>query len=232
MSIAKLTMTGMESYLKYKDMSLFDLLSLPEGIDKDNVIDNIILEGADFETVYADPLFMRSAIGVWSGKHYRTFDKWIRALNIEYNPLENYDRQEAWTDKGKENSNSKFIDDTTTESNGTVNTHGKSDQNGNTEDQTSAFDSSSYQPADKYIIDTDENHEDHTGTYNKTENDSTQTNEFHKGDENEHRGRIHGNIGVTSSQQMLQSEFDIARFNIVQQITDLFLSEFCILVYD
>ena len=232
MSIMKLTMTGMESYLKTDSKSLFDLLSLPEGIDKDNVIDNIILEGGEFETVYGDPLFMRSAIGVWSGKHYRTFDKWIKALNIEYAPLENYDRQEAWTDKGKENSNSKFIDDTTTESNGTVNTHGKSDQNGNTEDQTSAFDSSSYQPADKHIIDTDENHEDHTGTYNKTENDSTQTNEFHKGDENEHRGRIHGNIGTMTTQNMLGQEIDIARFNIVQQITDLFLSEFCILVYD
>ena len=43
--------------------------------------------------------------------------------------------------------------------------------------------------------------------------------------------RKHGNIGVTTSQQMLQSELDIARFNIVQQITDLFLQEFCIMIY-
>ena len=47
-----------------------------------------------------------------------------------------------------------------------------------------------------------------------------------------HAGRIHGNVGVTTSQQMLQSELDIARFNIVQQITDLFMTEFLIMVYD
>ena len=47
-----------------------------------------------------------------------------------------------------------------------------------------------------------------------------------------HTGRIHGNIGVTTSQQMLQSELDIARFNLIQQITDLFLTEFTLMVYD
>ena len=43
--------------------------------------------------------------------------------------------------------------------------------------------------------------------------------------------RTHGNIGVTTSQQMLQSELDIAKWNIYEQITDLFISEFCIMVY-
>ena len=47
-----------------------------------------------------------------------------------------------------------------------------------------------------------------------------------------HTGRIHGNIGVTTSQQMLQSELDIARFNIIQEITNLFMTELCICVYE
>ena len=46
-----------------------------------------------------------------------------------------------------------------------------------------------------------------------------------------HTGRIHGNIGVTTSQQMLQSELDIARFNIYEEITDLFLKELTIYTY-
>ena len=40
-----------------------------------------------------------------------------------------------------------------------------------------------------------------------------------------------GNIGVTTSQQMLQSELDIARFNIYEEITDLFLKELTIYTY-
>lgn len=232
MSLAKITMTGQETYLHYKNQSLFDLFVLPEEIDKDNCVDNIMLEGGEFETLYSDPDFMRAAIGTWSSKHYRTFEKWINALNIEYEPLENYDRIEDWTDSGTENSNSKFIDDSETNSSSTTNSNGKSNQGGSTEDLVSAFDSSSYQESEKHTIDTDEDHEEHIGSTSKVENDSTQTNEFHKGDKTVHSGRIHGNIGVTTSQQMLQSELDIARFNIVQQITDLFLCELCICVYE
>lgn len=44
-------------------------------------------------------------------------------------------------------------------------------------------------------------------------------------------GTIHGNIGVTTTQQLLQSERDIANYNIYMQIVDDFKSEFCILVY-
>ena len=40
-----------------------------------------------------------------------------------------------------------------------------------------------------------------------------------------------GNIGVTTSQMMLQSELDIARWNLYEHIADLFCQEFCIMVY-
>ena len=44
--------------------------------------------------------------------------------------------------------------------------------------------------------------------------------------------RIHGNIGVTTSQQMLESELDIApRLNFYRFIAEEFKKRFCILVY-
>lgn len=46
-----------------------------------------------------------------------------------------------------------------------------------------------------------------------------------------HEGNIYGNIGVTTSQQMLEAEYEVARFNIYEQIADLFIKEFCICVY-
>lgn len=46
-----------------------------------------------------------------------------------------------------------------------------------------------------------------------------------------HEGNVYGNIGVTTSQQMLEAEYDVARFNIYEQIADLFIKEFCICVY-
>lgn len=232
MSIAKITLAGQEIWLQKNNQSVFDLLKLPEGIEKDNVVDNIILECGEFETLYSDPYFMRSAIGVWSNKHYRTFEKWITALNIEYNPLENYDRQEDWTDTGDENTKSKFTDDTTTETDSSTTSEGSSNQNGNTEDLVSAFDSDSYQESEKHVIDTDEDHADEVTSNTKLTNDSKQNTEGEKDTIDKHTGRIHGNIGVTTSQQMLQSEIDIARFNIIQEITNLFMTELCICVYE
>ena len=232
MSIAKITLTGQEIWLQKNNQSVFDLLSLPEGIDKDNVVDNIILECGEFETLYSDPYFMRSAIGTWSNKHYRTFEKWIAALNLEYNPLENYDRQEDWTDTGDENTKTKFTDDTTAETDSSTTSEGSSNQNGNTEDLVSAYDSNTYQESEKHVIDTDEDHTDEVTSNTKLTNDSEQNTEGEKDTIDKHTGRIHVNIGVTTSQQMLQSELDIARFNIIQEITNLFMTELCICVYE
>lgn len=214
-------------------------MNLPSGIDRDTVIDNILLEGGDFEVLYADPYFMRAAIGTWSSKHYRTFEKWITALNIEYNPLENYDRQENWTDTLDSDTTYESIDNT--EDNNTqsvtvsTSSEGSQTDNGSVENTVSAFDSNTYQPSDKSTSDNNtststESSSDTSSTAGLTHN-STITDTGTKDDTSVHSGRVHGNIGITTSQQMLQSELDIARFNIIQQITDLFLTEFCIMVY-
>lgn len=232
MSIAKITLTGQEIWLQRSNKSVFDLLTLPEGIEKDNVVDNIILECGEFETLYSDPSFMRSAVGVWSNRHYRTFEKWITALNIEYNPLENYDRSESSkdiTDKDVGNTRTLNNEDKTTLNNEDKRTL---DTTNVAENVVSAYDSSAYQPSDKVTTDDDgtitDNHtgtvtDNHTGTIKDEYSDDTTFT---------HSSRIHGNIGVTTSQQMLQSELDIARFNIIQEITNLFMTELCICVYE
>ena len=296
MSIMKVTLLGLETYLHDYDKSIFDDLTFPDGINKEDTVNSILLEAGEFEPLYAEPYFLRSAISLWGRKHYRTFQKWIDALSIEYAPLENYDRNESWWDHSKtDNDNTRTLDhqdkrtlDTQdkrtldTESKLTLDTENKrtldtqdketrdtSDENvfdktTTTENEVSAFDSSSYQPSEKTTVDEDgtvtvngtgTDTFNHTGTdtlnnsgTETTDNTGTDTLD-HSGtdtvdysgtikDENDvtvqssHGGRTHGNIGVTTSQQMLQAELDISRWNIIQQITDLFVTEFCIMVYD
>lgn len=48
---------------------------------------------------------------------------------------------------------------------------------------------------------------------------------------NVHLGERSGNIGVTTSQQMLEQEFKVALFSIYDRIADLFVKEFCIMCY-
>lgn len=191
MALAKITCMGFEYYLRENGKSLFDEAVFPPGINKEDLIDRILLRAGEFEVLYSNPDFMTGAIGTWAKSFYHTFDRWLKALETEYSPLENYNRTEIWTDK---------TDSTTgTEASGTDT--GK----------VSAYDSNTF-------VNKDLSESSSEGT---TTVDGTNT----------HEGHLYGNIGVTTSQEMLKQELDIARFNLFDQIADLFIKEFCICVY-
>lgn len=203
MSSAKITTIGFYNWMQSQNDDLFSKINLPVGIDKDTLIDNILLRAGEFEVVYSNPFFYQNAIGVWSDKHKNTFKKWIDALSIEYNPVENYDRMEEWEDKSNGNSIGE--------------TNGNTSLNSINENKVSAFDSDLYQP-DSY----------NSNISNGNDNSNTKTNSSNN---SKHVGRVHGNIGVTTTQQMLESELSLAAWNVYEHITDLFIEEFCIAIY-
>ena len=204
MAQSKFTLIGAYQFFNNAGDDLFKNLVLPEGLNKDTLASNILLRGGEFEVQNADPFFIQSAIQIWSNVYQDTFTRWVNALSIEYAPLENYDRMEHWTDE-------KAQDGT-----GTLSTD--SDSNVNTETTKSAFDSSAYQPYENV----------HTVGSDSSDSEST----THNNEDAEHNGRIHGNIGVTTSQQMLVQELDMGYWNIYERITDLFLREFVVPVYE
>ena len=243
MSSAKITTVGFYQYMNAYNNDLFGLLNLPPGIDKDTLVNNIMLRGGEFEVVYSNPDFYKSAIGLWSNKHYRTFEKWINALNIDYNPLENYDRMEEWSDSGSRTNTGTVSDSGIRKNTGTQSTESsgkdnfKGSGNSTSSDEISAYNSNSFQNDKKNTTNSSNSSETNT-TANNTRTDNlsesnsnTRTDNLSEKTSSDRKGRAHGNIGVTTSQQMLQSELDIAKWNIYEQITDLFLSEFCIMVY-
>lgn len=216
MSSAKITLIGMYNY----DNTLFDLLSLPEDIDKQTLVDNILLRSGEFEVLYPDMDFLKYSIGAWSRKWQRTFDRWITALNIEYNPLENYDRQEDWTDN-------RDVSGTNSETTGGT----SSSTTGGSTSSTTTNKISAYDAGNAL---TTRDQTEVSGTDSSTSSGSTSLTESgsHSLDDDlTHSGRIHGNIGVTTSQQMLQAELDLGLWNIYEKITDLFLTEFVLPIY-
>lgn len=315
MPLAKITLIGLYQYMNEQNDPLFKNLSVPAEMDKDELINAILYKGAEFGCLYADPYFMQAMIKVWSDRYHHTLERWARALAIQYDPLENYDRREEWLDTGarsKAGNSARFgteIDGTAkagnssrtgseigtdakdgsgTSSDTTASASSEATSNSNTTNQTtvgtkasdqtdenkvSAYDSTAYQNKDK--TDTKSSADDTTasstgssGTSNvagntqsvethqtsdqqsgndsrystESANDDSKESSSHVRNENVkdaetedhsavHTGRLHGNIGVTTSQQMLQSELDIARFNLYDESADLFLSEFCIYVY-
>lgn len=207
MSSAKVTLLGMNAYFQNAGNDLFEFLNLPEGLTKKTLTDNILLQGGEFEVLYSDPMSLKTSIGIWSDREAATFQRWVDALAIEYAPLENYDRHEDWTD--------------TLDSDGTSRTTGTNDTStsGTVQTDVSAYDSSGYQPKEKVT------------TSETVDNDTTENNTSTLDNTGRHTGRVHGNIGVTTSQQMLESELDLGYWNIYSRITDMFLEEFCIMIY-
>lgn len=127
MSKSKMTLIGLYQYMQKSDDDLFKELTLPDSIDKELVINSILMNNAEFEVLYSNPYFMQSMIGIWSNKWQRTFERWFDALiKSEYDPIENYDRKEEWKDNGTSS--------------------GTDSASGSVENKVSAFDSSSYQP--------------------------------------------------------------------------------------
>lgn len=235
MSMATMTIAGMYQFKN----GLFDNLNLPDGINKDDVVSQILLDGSNFEILYSDFKFMQDAIGLWSNTWYHTFEKWQNALSLEYNPIENYDRMEDWTDSSINKMNRNSVE------NRNLSNSMKSDRNlqsvtKNTGSDTNLHNVSPYDSG-AYVADSQDianiNNQSETadtgtmttngldsGTITNTGNDSSNMDSTHK-------GRMHGNIGVTTSQQMLEAELKIARFNLIKQISDVFIKDFCIMVY-
>ena len=215
-----MTLIGMEKALNYQNKSITDEWVLDnEAFDKQTLMAAIIQKGGQFEPIYPDPDYYSTMCKLWWAKWSRTFNKWFNAFDIEYNPLENYDRLETWhediTDEGTldtTTSNTEVVDDDSSSTSSQENT-------------VSAYDSSSYSPQNK------------TESSATAEDDRTVTNNGTVGSETSndrdvtHTGRIHGNIGVTTSQQMLESELKTQRFNIYDQIADIFACQLLIKVY-
>lgn len=211
------------------DNTIFDLLSLPEGLNKDTLIDFILSECSDLEILYPNPVVMKGLIGVWSNTMQYTWNKLYQTLNLEYNPIDNYDRTETRTlaSQAAGSSADGGTDTVTSADTGTDATTGSSTDT----NQVKAFDTAAgtFTDREKDIVSNSA-----STTYGKTNTETsaygrTNSNTYSKNDSETIRAR--GNIGVTTTQQMIEAERQVAEFNIYQLILDEFKKRFCVLVY-
>lgn len=221
-----LTVEGLYNY----DNTLFDGFNVPEGLVKQIAIDAILMRTRELEILYPDFTYMKNRITIWSNKYQINWKKLYDTTVLEYNPIENYDRMEDWTDTDDETSTS--ARDNTRNTTNTVKSTSTNEviNSVNVTDQNTAFNAGLVDHA-KQITDGD-----------TTENGSITNTETGKDTENENVnggrtgrhtrvGRAHGNIGVTTSQQMIQSERDLVIFNLYDVIAESFIENFCLMVY-
>lgn len=177
-----------------------------------------------------------TALGGMIDGYYK--DDWERiytALTAEYNPIENYDRNELTT-----NANTGLDTDVYGEQLNTkgaqTNTKGSQTNTRGAEDIT---DTHSIAPYNSSALSTDDqNHRvttqvsDTEGQRSDTEGQridtaGTHTDTHTKGTTLTISGRVHGNVGVTTNQQMIGAELELRRNNMIKRILediDIFLT--------
>ena len=223
--------------------TLFSDMVMPDGMDasdRDIIVDNILNEYAELEVIYPDPVFMKDAIGKWSRKEVPTWQRIFNAAKAEYNPIENYNRteesEETGSSSGKESHSG--TDTSTTDSRSNLAGMDKDANSGSDTLTTNraAFDSNSL-----VTTGTDTTQHGHilTRSLNETTTENGTASVAHgevidnTGNNNlVRRSHIAGNIGVTTSQQMLEQELLVsAKLNVYNYIMNSFKDRFCLEVY-
>lgn len=182
------------------DSSILDGLTVPAGVDKSVVINNLLRECAELEILYPQPETLKFFVAEWSKERLPVWNRLAATLKYNYDPISNYDRREEWTDEDEEEREE--------QSSGS--------SSGESATQTAGFNSSGADVPDGQSESTAES------------SGETQSSASRKG---KRVGRAYGNIGVTTTQQMIEQERKISEFDIDHVIIDEFRHTFCLLIY-
>lgn len=164
-----------------------------------------------------------------------------KTLNLDYNPIENYNMKEEMTDTGKV-SRLNITDSTNTEKNtGTVtNEHSGSSTDGETVN-TSVISKTPFD--DDVMTNTEKNVTTGNAVVNSELGNASTTNNlnnetvFHNMDDNVEERNLKqthtrtGNIGVTTTQDMIKQEREIAEFHFLSIFTRKIIGAICLGVY-
>lgn len=218
--------TGLLDLLRFDD-TLMDGFSVPDSIDRQLALDTIYQRCGLTPLYHPEPTWLKFYIGRWCNKNATTWAELAKTTTYDYNPIYNYDRTEESTDtrtgsrKVSEDSNS-----TTKQSGGSTTT----DTNRGTVERTmSADNSDSYEPDYKDTNSQTDTVE--TESNNKADVSADRALDESTTDSNAHTLRAYGNIGVTTTQEMLDAQRKIVRYNVYDEIADSFKDEFCLYIY-
>lgn len=209
------------------DSSLFSDMIYPSGFsddDKQTVVGNILAECAELEVLYPDFDTMKGLIRLWSKLNISVWQRIFTASQLEYNPIENYNRTELETIADDHSDTHSGIDSTSSSMSNT-------ETNSGTDTNTNSV--TSYDANSPYVHDTSSLLHGHVVSDSSSGSTSLTHGEkiVHDGDitRNNHTS---GNIGVTTSQQMLEQEIEVAaKLNVINMIVESFKNRFCLLVY-
>lgn len=190
--------------------SLFDGLQVPDGVNKEVVVENLLISTMELEVMISSGPVMARALAAYSAVMLPSWTRYAKALGLEYNPLDT-DKRTRILEHSGEDSNTRSPNLTTT---------GRNDGSDSTTREVVGFDSAQLQMAEKNTTQLG------TGnTITSTGTDTTEgTNKYT--DTETYQGRA-----GKSAQSLVAAEIALASENVVAKIVDDIKQKFCLLVY-
>lgn len=243
--------TGSTIDMLEADADLFSNMVLPDGVDRDLVIETILEKYGMQALMRPEPSYMKKHIGVWSKRRLLTWTKLYDTLNLKYNPIDNTDKYEDYTDTRTTSRTTAGTSALNAEDTTALNTSGtdartENETTGTTRNESvkhdvSAENASDYQAdaRDTTSANTDESRKNSvTGTTSTNSSGTTSTTSNGTTNETEdyadtftHALHTHGNIGVTTTQQMIEAERECVRYNLYEEIAQDYQLAFCLDIY-
>lgn len=236
MSAMKITIRGFYDFMSYMEDDLFKNMVIPESplLNRNTLILNILQKSDDLESLYSDPYYIQESLTYWSNKWERTFQKWIDALNKQYEPLYNVDMYQDTVDKTTTDRDETIND--TLNSARDITDHETSD----TDEDVSYSETNTISAFNAETLRNDTAKTSTTNTNvdyernNKTDDDLSSTQNNVQAEDTivdyVHDDHWYGRDHM-AAQDLLEKELKVAAWNIYDHITDIFLQEYCILVY-
>ena len=226
-----------------------------EELDREALIKNILFELGELELLYADPDFLKEMISLWCKVEKGNWLSLWETMLYKYNPIWNKDGEiiesrdlemDGTVQIGKSGTsgNMRTLGTTkqlTNQESGTASS--TSSGNRTIAHNVTGFDTNSYSPNTQDVENSSGsvNGSDSrsgsgtvtdTGTITDQGTSSAQESSESAGTESETTTRIErGNIGITQTQELIESERRVVQFNIYSYITQSFKRRFCLMVY-
>lgn len=218
--------TGLLDLLYYDD-TIMDNFTVPDGIDRQLALDTIYQRCGLTPLYHPDPAWLKFYVGRWCSKNAKTWDELYKTTVQEYNPIYNYDRTEETTDT--RSGTRKLSEDTSSNTKQNGDTSVTDTSSDNSEHTISADNSNTYEPEYKDASSRQDTQSSESS--NRVDVTGDRAVDETTGETYSHKLRAYGNIGVTTTQEMLEAQRTLVRYNVYNEIADSFKEEFCLYIY-
>lgn len=218
--------TGLLDLLYYDD-TIMDSFTVPDGIDRQLALDTIYQRCGLTPLYHPDPAWLKFYVGRWCSKNAKTWEELYKTTIQDYNPIYNYDRTEETTDT--RSGTRKLSEDTSSNTKQNGDTSVTDTSSDSSEHTISADNSDSYEPGYKDVSSRQDTQASESS--NRVDVTGDRAVDETTGETYSHKLRAYGNIGVTTTQKMLEAQRKVVRYNIYNEIADSFKEEFCLYIY-